>query len=356
MNNSYAQNKQRTKLVVIFGGKSTEYDVSLQSAFAVLTNINTDTFEVIPIGITREGQWYHYLGVYEKICNDTWWQEDGKLFPVTVSVNSSMKGFLELADEKYSVLGVELVFPVLHGKNGEDGTLQGLFELAEIPVVGCDTLSSALCMDKDRAHKLVKQAGIAVPKAVTFTAFGKEQAIEKICETLSYPIFIKPVRSGSSFGISKVCEPCDLERAIELAFTHDTQVTAEEYIEGFECGCAILGTNELLVGRVDEIALTDGFFDYTEKYTLRSSKIYMPARIDSATEQRIQETAKTIYRTLGCYGFARVDMFLTPEGEIVFNEVNTIPGFTQHSRYPNMMKGIGLSFAEMVKRILNLYV
>ena len=202
----------------------------------------------------------------------------------------------------------------------------------------------------------MRQAGISVPKAVTFTVFDKEQALEEIGKTLSYPIFVKPVRSGSSFGISKVYDSRDLEKAIELAFMHDTQVTAEECIEGFECGCAILGTNELLVGRVDEISLADGFFDYTEKYTLRSSKIYMPARINSATEHKIQETAKTIYRTLGCCGFARVDMFLTPEEEIVFNEVNTIPGFTQHSRYPNMMKGIGLSFAEMLERILNLYV
>lgn len=356
MQNLSSKNNEQIKLAVIFGGNSTEYEVSLQSAFSVLTAIDTDAFMIIPIGITREGLWYHYTGDPEKIPQDRWHQESDHLLPVTVSLDPFAKGFLELEKDRYSLLQTDLVFPILHGKNGEDGTLQGLFELAKIPVVGCDTLSSALCMDKDKAHKLVKQAGISVPKSVTFTLFQKKQALEEISATLTYPVFIKPVRSGSSFGISKVYDPKDLESAIELAFMHDTQITAEECIDGFECGCAILGTEDLLVGRVDEIALSDGFFDYTEKYTLRSSKIYMPARITPAVEKKIQETAKKIYRILGCSGFARVDMFLTPEDEIVFNEVNTIPGFTLHSRYPNMMKGIGLSFAQILEKLLALYL
>ena len=147
-----------------------------------------------------------------------------------------------------------------------------------------------------------------------------------------------------------------MDVAVKLAFQHDDKVIIEENIEGFEVGCAILGKEELIVGRVDEIELTEGFFDYTEKYTLKSSKIHMPARIDAQSEERVQETAIEIYRTLGCSGFARVDMFYTPSGEIVFNEVNTIPGFTSHSRYPNMMKGIGISFAEMLDKLIGLYV
>lgn len=225
-----------------------------------------------------------------------------------------------------------------------------------IPVVGCDTLSSALCMDKDRAHKLVSLAGISVPKSVTFKRFNKEAAMKEIEANLTYPLFIKPVRAGSSFGITKVIEKQELDAAIELAFEHDTEVIVEETINGFEVGCAVLGIDELIVGRVDEIELSSGFFDYTEKYTLKSSKIYMPARIDAEAEKRIQETAVTIYKALGCSGFSRVDMFYTPSGEIVFNEVNTIPGFTSHSRYPNMMKGIGLSFAQMLDKLIGLYV
>ena len=249
-----------------------------------------------------------------------------------------------------------MIFPVLHGKNGEDGTLQGLFELAGIPVVGCDTLSSALCMDKDKAHKLVSLAGISVPKSVTFKFSGKKAALKIIEKELSYPLFVKPVRAGSSFGITKVTKQQELENAIQLAFEHDAEVIVEETINGFEVGCAVLGIDELIVGRIDEIELSSGFFDYTEKYTLKSSKIYMPARIDAETEKRIQDTAIIIYKTMGCSGFARVDMFYTTSGEIVFNEVNTIPGFTSHSRYPSMMKGIGLSFADILDKLIGLYV
>ena len=248
---------------------------------------------------------------------------------------------------------MDLVFPVLHGKNGEDGTLQGIFELSGIPRIGCNTLSSALCMDKDRAHKLVSLAGIAVPKSVTFNRFSMDDTLSKA--DLTYPLFVKPVRAGSSFGITKIFTQQELSTAIELAFEHDTEVIVEEAVDGFEVGCAVLGTDMLTVGRVDEIELSDGFFDYAEKYTLKTSKIHMPARISPETEKQIQKAAVTIYKALSCSGFARVDMFLTTSGEIVFNEVNTIPGFTSHSRYPNMMKGIGLSFADMLDRLIGCY-
>lgn len=347
---------KKKKIAVIFGGNSTEYEVSLQSAFSVFENINIDKFDIVPIGITRGGEWYHYTGEKEKISNNTWFENSKNLHPVVVSGNRFVRGFLELAADKYRVIEVDLVFPILHGKNGEDGTLQGLFELAGIPVVGCNMLSSALCMDKDRAHKLVSLAGISVPKSVTFRRFNKVTALQEIEDDLNYPFFVKPVRAGSSFGITKVTEKQELDAAVELAFEHDTEVIVEEAVNGFEVGCAVLGIDELTVGRVDEIELSSGFFDYTEKYTLKSSKIYMPARIDAEAEKRIQQAAVTIYNALGCSGFARVDMFYTPSGEIVFNEVNTIPGFTSHSRYPNMMKGIGLSFVQMLDKLIGLYV
>lgn len=391
--------KKKT-IAVIFGGHSTEYEVSLQSAFSVLENLNAEKYHIIMIGITREGEWYRYRGSHENIRNNTWFADSAFLTPVAVSQSRSVKGFLELVSEvsdetsggkdsaasadmpgskdsaasadmswgkdsavsagvtagRYSVVKADLVFPVLHGKNGEDGTLQGLFELAGIPVVGCNTLSSALCMDKGRAHTLARAAGVAVPKAVTFRRYEKGEALREIARRLHYPLFVKPVRAGSSFGITKVLRETELDMAIESAFVHDEEVTVEEAVEGFEVGCAVLGNETLTVGRVDEIELSEGFFDYTEKYTLKTSRIHMPARIDAQTERRIQETAETVYRALGCSGFARVDMFLTPDGEIVFNEVNTIPGCTSHSRYPNMMRGIGLSFADMLDRLIGLYM
>ncbi len=347
---------RKKRIAVIFGGNSTEYEVSLQSAASVFENVNTNRFDIIPIGITRSGEWYHYTGEKEKIADNTWFEDSKKLCPVVVSGNRSVKGFLEFAADRCRVMEVDLAFPVLHGKNGEDGTLQGLFELAGIPVIGCNTLSSALCMDKDRAHKLVSLAGISVPKSVTFNRFFKKAALKEIEANLTYPLFVKPVRGGSSFGITRVTKKQALDAAIALAFEHDTEVIVEERIDGFEVGCAVLGIDELTVGRVDEIELSGGFFDYTEKYTLKASKIHMPARIDGEAERRIQEAAVTIYKVLGCSGFARVDMFYTPAGEIVFNEVNTIPGFTSHSRYPNMMKGVGLSFPQLLDKLIGLYM
>ena len=345
----------KKKIAVIFGGNSTEHEVSLQSAAAVLENMNTEKYDILPIGITREGKWYHYAGACRKVAEGTWEKEKGKLREVIPSVNPSRRGFLALSGESFELMEADIAFPVLHGKNGEDGTVQGVFELSGIPVIGCGILSSALCMDKDRAHKLAALAGIKAPKSVVFGRNEREKAAEKIRKSLSFPLFVKPLRAGSSFGITKVAEDSALDSAIALALSYDSKAIAEEAVDGFEVGCAVLGRDELIVGRVDEIELSDGFFDFTEKYTLKSSRIHMPARIDTDTEKRIQEAAKTIYRALGCEGFARVDMFLTPDKEIVFNEVNTIPGFTSHSRYPNMMKGIGLSFAEMLDKLAGLY-
>lgn len=342
-------------IAVLFGGNSSEYEVSLQSASSVLENINRVKYELVPIGITRQGEWIHYKGEIDKIKDNTWSEDIDKLCPVVVSQNPAVGGIIELGQTENKVIKLDLVFPVLHGKNGEDGTVQGVFELANIPVVGCGTLSSALCMDKDMAHKLVGAAGITVPKSVTIEQSMMVE-LNKLTEDLRYPLFVKPVRAGSSFGITKVYKVDDLDAAVKLASQHDDKVLIEENIDGFEVGCAILGKEDLIVGRIDEIELMEGFFDYTEKYTLKSSKIHMPARIDAQSEKRVQETAIEIYRTLGCSGFARVDMFLTPTGAIVFNEVNTIPGFTSHSRYPNMMKGIGLSFAQMLDKLISLYV
>lgn len=182
--------------------------------------------------------------------------------------------------------------------------------------------------------------------------------VQKKALELGYPLFVKPVRSGSSFGISKVLHEQDLALAVESASLHDSTVILEEMVDGFEVGCAVLGNKDsnLIVGEVDEIELSDGFFDYTEKYTLKISSIHVPARISPQKSKEIKETALEIYKALSCCCFARVDMFLTPAGEIYFNEVNTIPGFTEHSRYPNMLKETGLPFAEVIERLIEMGV
>lgn len=342
-------------VAIIFGGHSTEYEISLESATSVIDNINRDKYDVITIGITKDGDWFRYNGKSEDIISNKWFENKNDLVPVVISQNRSVGGFIELVDGTYRTVKIDIALPILHGKNGEDGTVQGLFELAGIPVAGCGSLASAICMDKDRAHKLAELAGVPAPKSVTFNKYNKAEALKKIKAELPCPIFVKPVRAGSSFGITKVTDINDLEKAVDFAFEHDSEVIAEEGINGFEVGCAVLGTEELITGRADEIELSHGFFDYTEKYNLITSKIHMPARVDEETENRIRESAKIIYKALGCSGFARVDMFLTPDKKIIFNEVNTIPGFTSHSRYPSMMKGIGLTFAQVIDKILDLY-
>lgn len=211
-------------------------------------------------------------------------------------------------------------------------------------------------MDKDRAHQLAALAGIRVPRSHVFHSSDDFSRITQAAEELGYPVFVKPVRAGSSFGITKVSGPEELPAAMEEAFRHDSAVILEETIPGFEVGCAVMGNEELTVGLVDEIALSEGFFNYEEKYTLKTSAIHCPARIPPEKAAEIQAAAKTIYRALDCRVFARVDLFLTPDGEIVFNEVNTIPGFTAHSRYPSMMQGIGISFGELVTRLIELGV
>ncbi len=344
----------KKNIAVLFGGCSPEYPVSLKSAYAVLNHINTTQYQVITVGITKDGKWLRYLGEYEAILNDTWYEHESQCRKAFISPDREAHGLCEIDENGISTISLDAVFPVLHGRNGEDGSVQGLCQLAGIPVVGCDIMSSALCMDKHRAHLLAEAAGVKAPKAAYFYEKPSALELEAAVSALTYPLFVKPLRAGSSFGITKVEGPSQLSDAVELAFSFDNEIIIEENIDGFEVGCAVLGNSALTLGRVDEIELSGGFFDYTEKYTQETSTIYMPARIESATELRIQEAAAAVYRALGCKGFARVDLFLTPENEIIFNEVNTIPGFTAMSRYPNMLKGVGLSYTDIVQQLISM--
>lgn len=340
------------KVLVIFGGCSTEYEVSLTSASAVLAVIDRSRYEVLHLGITREGQALYYEGKEEKIANNTWQEEN--CYPATISMSRGKPTLWVERGEHFDKLCFDIAFPILHGKNGEDGSLQGLCEMADIPLAGCGMESSVIGMDKVLAHTLVSLAGIRVPESVTISSMTEYEDKRAEIKALGLPLFVKPVRAGSSFGISRIVKWEDMEDAVYEAFLHDKKVVIEESINGFEVGCAVMGNEELTLGRVDEIELSEGFFDYEEKYTLKTSSIHMPARISEEEEQRIKETAAKIYRTLGCRGFTRVDMFFTQEKEIVFNEINTIPGFTSHSRFPNMMKGIGIDFTEVVDMVLQL--
>ena len=346
--------RQKT-ILVLFGGCSTEHDISLQSAQGVLEHMDRSRWLPLMVGITCQGEWLCYNGPVSAIGDGSWEQVRSHCTPCTLSLDRDKHQLLLLGD-RVSRVSFDGAFPILHGKNGEDGTVQGLLELAGIPFAGCGALSSALCMDKDRSHRLAALAGVSSPKGLVFAAGADRADIQAAADTLGYPLFVKPVRSGSSFGISRVTQPAGLLPAVEEAFGHDREVLLEEAVDGFEVGCAVLGNEALTLGRVDEIELSGGFFDFAEKYTLKTSAIHCPARISPEKAQEIQQAAKTVYRALDCRGFARVDLFLTAGGQVLFNEVNTIPGFTAHSRYPNMMKAAGLDFTSLVTRILELGV
>ena len=341
-------------ILVLFGGCSTEHEVSLQSAYGVLTHMDPGRYTPLPVGITREGRWLWYAGPLEHLTDGTW-ESRPEAVPCTLTLDRGA-GRLLVLDGSGGSLTFDAAFPILHGKNGEDGTVQGLLELTGVPLIGCGALSSALCMDKDRAHKLAALAGVRVPGSILFRRGADNHRIAAAAEGLRYPLFVKPVRAGSSFGVSRVDGPEWLAAAVEAAFAHDREILLEEAVPGFEVGCAVLGNDALTVGAVDEIELSQGFFNYEEKYTLKTSAIHCPARISPEQATRIQETAKIIYQALDCRVFARVDLFLTPEGEIVFNEVNTIPGFTPHSRYPSMMAAADWGFTTLVSRIIELGV
>lgn len=330
----------KKRILILYGGCSSEHGVSLQSARAVLEHLDGRKYQPLPVHISREGLWTF----------------QGR--PCTLRLDRGAAA-LVLLDGGGESLEFDAAFPVLHGKNGEDGTVQGLLELAGVPVAGCGALSSALCMDKHRSHLLASLAGVAVPQGAVFSKGASREELEAAAERLGYPLFVKPVRAGSSFGITKASRPGQLAGAAEEAFRHDREILLEEAVPGFETGCAVMGNpgeTPLFVGAVDEIELSGGFFDFDEKYTLKTSVIHCPARISPEKAAEIQRAARTVYTALDCRVFARVDFFLTPEGRVVFNEVNTIPGFTAHSRYPAMMRAAGLEFSALLDRLVELGV
>ena len=337
----------RLRVAIIFGGSSEEHPISVKSAQEVANNLDLEKYEPYYIGITKSGAW--------KLCAgpDADW-ENGDCRPVVLSPDRSVHGLLVLEQGQYKMIRLDVVFPVLHGKLGEGGAMQGLLELSGIPYAGCDVQSSALCMDKSLAYIVAGNAGIATPNYWVVTA---DEKIDP--DRLPYPVFVKPARSGSSFGVGKVSRKEELASAMEAARQYDSKVLIEEAVVGSEVGCAILDERfGLVAGEVDRIALSHGFFRIHQESEPESgsdnSTAIVPADIPAEARSLVQETAKTIYRALGCKGLARVDMFLTDDGTVMLNEVNTLPGMTSYSRYPRMMAAAGLPFAEVIDRIVSL--
>ncbi len=337
----------RPKIAILFGGCSEEHDVSVKSAIEVAANIDTHQYDPIYIGITRAGVW--------KICDRPfadWEQSDCQR--AVISPDRETHGLLVTKDDHCRVLEMDVVFPVLHGKTGEDGAIQGLLELSGIPYVGCDIQSSAICMDKSLAYVVASSAGIDTP---AFSVLNGGDAPAP--SGLAYPVFVKPARSGSSFGVTKVENSDGLSSAIAMARQYDSKVLIEQAVIATEVGCAVLGNGaDLIVGEVDQIDLSHGFFRiHQEDAPERGSEnavITVPADLPQEQRDQIREKAKSIYVALGCGGLARVDMFLLADGRIVLNEVNTLPGFTTYSRYPRMMAAAGIDLSALIDRLISL--
>jgi D-alanine---(R)-lactate ligase len=337
----------RLKVAIVFGGCSEEHDVSVKSAMEVAASIDLHTYEPIYLGITRTGVW--------KLCDRpsaTW--EDGDGRRAVISPDRETRGLLVFDESAVRAVHLDAVFPVLHGTTGEDGAMQGLLELSGIPYVGCGIESSVICMDKSLAYTVARSAGIATPG---FRVLDGPDA--DVPDALAYPVFVKPARSGSSFGVTRVEGSDEMDAALTEARRYDRKVLIEQAIVGAEYGCAVLGNGaELIVGAVDHIELRHGIFrihqEAEPEQGSENAVITVPADLSETRRDEIRGTARSVYRALGCEGLARVDMFLQPDGRVVLNEVNTLPGFTAYSRYPRMMAAAGVGLSEVIDSCISL--
>ena len=342
-------------LLVIFGGCSSEYSVSLRSAASVLRNLDSSKYNVITLGITKDGAWYLYNGDVDSIENDCWFNDEDTT-PAILSPDKNDKALIVLNDMgAYEKIAIDVIFPVLHGKNGEDGTIQGIFELAGIPYVGCGLLASGMCMDKAVTNTLADAAGIDGAKWAAFTETEYREGrvnLAAIEEKLGYPIFVKPANAGSSVGISKAHNHMELLAALDIAFQNDYKAVLEETLVGREIECAVMGNTQPVASCIGEILPTAEFYDFDAKYIDNSTGLAIPADLPESVSEKVRAAAVNAYRTLGCEGLSRVDFFLCNDGRICLNEINTLPGFTSISMFPKLFGQVGIPYAELLDRLI----
>ncbi len=347
---------KKIRVAVLFGGVSSEYEVSLNSAFYVINNLPKDKFEVIPIGITKSGHWLYYPGPVEKLPTDEW-KDDLDCCPAIISPDATHGGILKIMEDfQFALLKIDCVFPVLHGANGEDGRMQGLLEMAKIPYVGCGVLSSAMCMDKVYTRTLLDHAGINGAKwdVVNKSEIKDiEASCKRIAEKLSFPIFTKPANAGSSVGISKCNNMEELHSGILTAFSHDDKVLCEEGVVGKEVECAVIGNSDPKASVLGQIDPDNYFYDYNAKYEA-DSKLIIPADISDNVADKVREIAIRAYKIMDCKGLSRVDFFVTDDDEIYLNEINTLPGFTSISMYPKLWQKSGIEYGDLLENLIKL--
>lgn len=345
----------KLKLLVVFGGKSSEHSVSLVSASGVIENLDTDIYKIIKVGITKEGKWLLTEAAPAQIKDGSWeFIKDN--ISVALSFHPNEKGLVLLYKDCYTALSVDVAFPVMHGANGEDGTIQGLFEIAAIPYVGPGVAASANSMDKAITKVIIDNAKIKQAKWLLIYSYDdKEESINKIENNFTYPVFIKPSSTGSSVGISKAKNRNELEKAIIEASKYNDKILIEEFINGQEIEVAVLGNRNPIASVCGEIAPARDFYDFEAKYNDDNSLLFIPARIDEKTALAVREQAIKAYTSLDCIGLSRVDFFVTKDkNEIIFNEINTIPGFTSISMYPKLFEASGINYKDLLNRLINL--
>ena len=344
----------KKKVCVIFGGKSPEHDISLKSATSVINNLDKEKYEIIMIGITADGKWYLYTGDVSEIEGGAWENHDNK--HAIISPSSADKAILIFDKEGITKVRPDIVFPVIHGRNGEDGTIQGLLELSEINYVGMGVLGSAVGMDKSFAKIIFQNAGI--PQAdwvLVRTENDFEAYIDEIERKLGYPCFVKPCNTGSSVGVGKAHDRSELISSLTEAAKFDRKILVEEYIEGHEVECAVLGNFDPEAAEVGEILPTVEFYDFDAKYNDNSTVLEIPAKIPAETRERIRELSIRAFSALDGTGLSRVDFFVRYDtGEVVLNEINTMPGFTNISMYPKLWNAAGMGYSELLDELISL--
>lgn len=344
----------KIKVAVLFGGVSSEHDVSLISAENVIRSIPKDKYEVICVGITKKGRWLYYPGDISEISTGKW-EKNPDCATAIISPDPIHQGIVTIESGETFIKKVDVVFPVLHGRNGEDGRLQGLLEMARIPYVGCGLLASASCMDKGITHTILDYNNIRTAKWACVMQSELNQLDEKcnaIAETLGFPLFVKPANAGSSVGVNKATDIESLKRAISVAFSHDEKVIVEEFIKGKELEVAVFGYDQPFASYVGEIQASAEFYDYDDKYINGTSELFIPARIEDRYSDQIRAIAVEAYKVMGCKGLSRVDFFLQEDGGVILNEINTLPGFTGISMYPKLMEHLGMTQEYLVDKLI----
>ncbi|HEU4449085.1 MAG TPA: D-alanine--D-alanine ligase family protein [Gaiellaceae bacterium] len=329
---------RKLRVAVLMGGRSSEHDVSLDSARSVLAGLDPARYEVVPVEIGTDGRWQLPAA-----------EAPGELEPGAAAGPVPLPVPVGAGGDVQSLAGVDVVFPVLHGPFGEDGTVQGLLELAGVAYVGAGVAASALCMDKDLFKSVMRDKGVPVARSVT------ARAGEAVASPFGFPCVVKPARLGSSVGISVVRREEDLAPAVELAFAHDEKILVEEFLDGVEVECSVLGNEDPIASVPGEIVpLASDWYDYEAKYADGGMELVVPPRVPPASAERVRELAVAAFTASECEGMARVDCFVRPDGEVVVNELNTIPGFTATSVYAKLFEASGIPYPELLDRLVEL--